>query len=48
MIEYILIYQNNYAYSILFLDNFVDLLNKGCKCSDLLQSEIFNYHFDFD
>jgi hypothetical protein len=48
MVEYILKYQNNYCYSNLFLHNFVDLLNKGCKCSDLLCSQIFNYEFDFD
>ena len=48
IIEYILKYQNNYCYSPLFVHNFTDLLNKGCKCSDLLCSKIFNYEFDFD
>jgi hypothetical protein len=48
MVEYILEYQNNFCYSTLFLNNFVTMLEKGCRCSELLSSDIFNYEFDFD
>ena len=48
MIKYILKYQNEYVFSNLFLNNFVDLLNKGVKCHDLLDSRIFSHTFDFD
>lgn len=48
MIGYLLKYQNSYVYSNLFLNNFVDLINKGIKVSNLLGSNIFNYQFDYD
>lgn len=48
MINYIIKFQNSYAFAHLFQYNFVDLLNKGVEMAPLFRSKIFNYTFDFD
>jgi hypothetical protein len=48
MIDYIVTNQNSYVFANLFMNNFVDLLNKGVEMKDLLASKIFNFEFDFD
>ena len=48
MIEYMVKYQNNFVSSFIFLKNFHILLEKDIPVRKLLDSEIFNYTFDFD
>ena len=48
MINYIVEYQNDYVFNNLFNHIFVDLMNRGVNVTPLLESNIFNYSFDFD
>mmetsp|Transcript_802 Transcript_802/g.1015 ORF Transcript_802/g.1015 Transcript_802/m.1015 type:complete len:143 (-) Transcript_802:918-1346(-) len=48
MIKYIVKYQNNYEFAHLFENNLVDLLNKGVQMTELFNSYVFNYTFDYD
>jgi len=48
MIDYIVKYQNNFAYFFIFHSNFIDLLNIGINVTGLLNSKIFCYELDFD
>ena len=48
MISYILKYQNSFVYGNLFTHNLVEMLDKEVRLSELLNSNIFNYVFDFD
>ena len=48
MINYICSHQNSYVYSHLFLNNLVELINKGVEMNNLFHSDIFNRTFDFD
>ena len=48
IIEYIQKYQNSYVFLFLFQDNFIKLIEKGIKLSELLQSDIFCHQFDFE
>jgi hypothetical protein len=48
MISYIVKYQNSFVYSHLFKFNLVELLLKEVEMTALLESDIFNYTFDFD
>jgi len=41
MLDHIVKYQNNYAYSFLFENNFNKLLQIGINVHDLLESDIF-------
>jgi len=41
-------YQNNYVSSFLFLKNFPTFIEKGIEVKPLLDSQIFNYEFDYD
>lgn len=41
-------HQNKFVYAHLFEKNMVDFINKGVDMYDLFQSDILNYHFDFD
>jgi len=48
MVDYIIKYQNSYVFSCLFNNNMIDLLKKGVRMTELLNSEIFNRAFDYD
>lgn len=48
MINYIVTYQNDFVYNNLFIHLFVELMNKGVEVTPLLESNIFNYSFDYD
>ena len=48
MIDYIVKYQNNYAYSFIFHANFIELLKIGIDVTGLLNSNIFKHEIDFD
>jgi len=48
MVAYMVKHQNQFVYAHLFQKNLVDFINKGVKMYDLFQSNIMNYHFDFD
>ena len=48
MIDYIIHHQNSFVYSHLFENNLVDLIHKGVEMDRLLDSEVFNYVFDYD
>ena len=48
MIEYIVKYQNDYVFNNLFIHLFVDLMNRGINVTPLLESRIFDNHFDYD
>ena len=48
IIWYIVRYQNNFVSSFLFLRNFPKFLEKGIEISDLLESYVFKYDFDYD
>lgn len=48
IVNYIVNFQNSYVYSNLFKYNFVDLVNKGVTLKPLLQSNIFQYTFEFE
>jgi hypothetical protein len=43
IIKYIVEHQNSYAFSFLFKDNFIELMEKGILVSELLDSNIFNH-----
>lgn len=47
MIKWVLKHQNSYVYSYLFRQNLVDLMEIGIEISDILDSDIFCYQFDF-
>lgn len=48
IIHYITKYQNSYVFSHLFEHNLIEMIFKGADLTELLNSEIFNYTFDFD
>lgn len=48
MIEFIVQNQNNFCFSFLFEDVLVNLVNKGIKVKNLLESDIFCHHFELD
>ena len=48
MVSYIIKYQNSFVYSHLFRYIIIDMFKKGASMTELLESEIFNYTFDFD
>lgn len=48
MINYIIKFQNSFAYAHLFQHNIVDLLNKGVQMTPLFKSKIFINVFDYD
>jgi hypothetical protein len=48
MVDYMVKYQNNYVSSFLFKKNFNELINKGIRISNLINSDIFCFQFDFD
>ena len=48
MVSYIIKYQNSFVYSHLFRYLVIDMFKKGAEMTPLLESEIFNYTFDFD
>jgi len=41
-------FQNSYVFSHLFEHNLVDLINKGVTCTELFNSDIFTYNYDYD
>ena len=43
IIKYIVENQNSYAFSFLFKDNFIELMEKGIIVTELLNSNIFNH-----
>lgn len=47
MIGYVIKYQNSYVYSFLFKKNFMQLIQIGIQVTDLLNSDIFCYQFDY-
>lgn len=47
ILDYIIKYQNSYVHSYLFKDNFVKLMDIGVEVTDLLNSNVFVYRFDF-
>lgn len=48
MIEYVVRHQNRFEFNCLFTNNLVELLSTSIEVSNLLNSELFNYHFAFD
>lgn len=48
MVKYIVKHQNTHVYFNLFQDNFVQMAQKGVILRPLIESEVFNYQFDFD
>ena len=48
ILEYITKYQNNYVSSYLFEQNLITLMEKSVPLTDLLNSDVFVYQFDFD
>ena len=48
MIDYIVKYQNNFAHSYLFENNFTVIIKRGVKIDHLLQSELFCHEIDFE
>ena len=48
MLDYIVHYQNSYVYSYIFKYNLIELLEKNVMLTDLMESKIINYTFDFD
>jgi len=48
MLNYICIYQNSYVYAHLFHNNLIEMMDKGVEMKQLLESNIYNYVFDFD
>lgn len=48
MISYIVKYQNSYAHSYLFSENFTDILENGIKVHELLRSDLFYHKLDFN
>lgn len=48
IIEYIVQHQNHYAFSFLFQDTLISLLQKGIKVTRLLQSDIFEHNFELE
>jgi len=43
MIEYIILYQNNFVSSFMFKNNFTELLEKGVELSHLIEAKIFKF-----
>lgn len=48
IINYCIQYQNNYTSSFLFLQNLPTIFEKGIDVIGLIDSDVFNYTFDFD
>ena len=48
IINYIVKYQDNYTSSYLFLKNFTQLVEKGIEVETLLNSNVFQFSFDYD
>lgn len=48
MVNYICKYQNNYVSAKLFYKQIPILLEKGIECTQLFNSQIFQYTFDYD
>jgi hypothetical protein len=48
IIEFIVVYQNNFSSSFIFNKNFPILLKKGISMAKLLNSNVFQFSFDFD
>lgn len=48
IIGYIVEHQNHYAFSFLFQDTLISLLQKGIKVTQLLQSDIFEHTFELE
>jgi len=48
ILDYIVKYQNVYSSSFLFTKNLGSILEKGIKIQSLLNSNIYNFEFDFD
>jgi len=48
ILEYIIKHQNSFSSNFLFFKNFQVILEKGLEISDLLNTNIFNYEFDYD
>lgn len=48
MIEYVVKYQNTYAFSFLFEEDMHLLLEKGIKVTSLFESKIFIYTFELE
>ena len=48
MCDYIVKYQNNFASAFLFSRTFPVLIEKGIEVTNLLNSDIFSYQFDYD
>jgi len=48
MIAYIVKYQNNYISSSLFIKTLPDLVEKGVSVINLLNSNVFQFTFDYD
>ena len=47
IIKYIVQHQNSYAFSFLFKDNLLELMEKGINVSELLESNVFNHQIIF-
>lgn len=48
IIGYIVKFQNNYVSHYLFLKNFTQIMQKGIKVRELLDSNVFSFNFDYD
>ena len=47
LIDHVICHQNSFIFSFLFSKNLVHLMEKGVEVSNLLNSNIFYFEFDF-
>lgn len=45
ILDYVIQYQNSYVFSFLFRCNLINIIEKGIKVANLMQSNIFNVEF---
>lgn len=48
IVEYIIKYQNSYVFLFIFSKNLKNLLEKGIKIYNLLESDIFCHQFEYE
>lgn len=47
-INYIVTFQNEFAFNFLFKECMIDLIEKGIRITKLLQSDLFEHTFEFE
>lgn len=48
IINHVVKHQNNFTSSFLFMENFINLVEKGILVRGLLNSDIFSFKFDYE